>query len=429
MRFDTWLNSLFSLKQAAGFSARRRPIETLPSEVLLLIFEAYCRRLPQDESLPPLEFNITHVCQYWRALALGLSALWANISITSNTPLPIALAYIQRSQNLPLDLDVDLRYDPTNEREHENILELWKTIKVNSHRWRRLNVHVGPPIAPSLSKDLPSLETPLLEHLSMTSDSTTALSMKPFEHTPSLKSLRLQGIPIQPFTSSIGQITRLHLTGRSPVPISIFRELMAQMVKLSELQLCDRVAHGWPMYPSQADIVTLPALTVLKLADHQRPLCVPLLSIYAPLLRSLSLYDLVAHDLPESFRESEISAQYPSLRKLTITGKSSFIDDTAFTQLARMFPMVDHFALLDVGSFFVLETCQNLHEPSLWPMLQTLSMIPVVAENILCSLISTRRPTAKEVGLKKLVVPSPIHFNRKKWISERVRIEECCDFD
>ncbi|KAF8202242.1 hypothetical protein BJ912DRAFT_434301 [Pholiota molesta] len=409
MPLDSWVESLFSSSsEQIGRMTRKNTIEIIPPEVLLLVFEEYCRKSPQFGSSTPLEFHLTHVCQYWRSLALGISTLWTKLSIASNTPLPIALAYLHRSQSLPLDLDVDLRHDAADEKERQHILELWGTIKLNSHRWRRLTVRTGPHGTTSFSEELPDLETPLLEDLCILSDSIMAESMKPLDMAPSLKLVRLEGISILPFTPSLGQITRLHLMGHTPMPISIFREVMSQMAQLEELTLRDSVVQGWPRYPSTEDIVTLPALAVLKLSDRRWPLFVPLLSINAPTLRSLALYDLVSHDLPEPPIESQISAQYPSIRNLTITGKSSFIDDVSLAQLARMFYTVDHFALLDVDSTFVLESCQNLHEPSLWPMLQTLSMIPAVAENILCSLISMRRPTAKEVGLKDLLcLPLP----------------------
>lgn len=428
MPLDNWLESLSSSpSEQVERMTRRNIIEIVPPEVLLLVFEEYCRNSPQFGSSTPLEFHLTHICQYWRSLGLGISTLWTKLSITSATPLPIALVYLHRSQCLPLDLDVDLRHNATDEKERQHILELWGAIKSNSHRWRRLTVHTGPHGTTPFSEELPDLKTPLLEDLSIISDSIMAESMKPLDMAPSLKLVRLEGISILPFTPSLGQITRLHLMGHSPMPISIFREVMSQMVQLEELTLRDSVVQGWPSYPSSEDIVTLPALGVLKLSDRRWPLFVPLLSINAPTLHSLALYDLVSHDLPEPLIEGQISAQYPSIRNLTITGRSSFIDEVELTQLARMFHTVDHFALLDVDSIFVLESCQNLHEPSVWPMLQTLSIIPVVAENILCSLISMRRPTAKEVGLKRLIVPAPIQFNRKEWISERVRIEHCCD--
>ncbi len=149
------------------------------------------------------------------------------------------------------------------------------------------------------------------------------------------------------FTPSLANLTRLHLTSTSPMKISAFRELVSQMIKLEELTLRSRVVEGWPVYPEADDIITLPSLTTLKLSDRRWPLFVPLLSIFAPNLTSLSLYDLVGHDLPDTLMEHYILEQYPSVRNLTLKGKSSFIDEVSFAQLARMFRrwITSHFSM------------------------------------------------------------------------------------
>lgn len=411
-----------------GSIAQRRPIDKIPPEILLLVFEEFCRSMAPLEPSTSNECRITHICRFWRLLSLNFPTLWAKLNVSIKTPTSILSVYVQRSNSLALDMEVDLRHDPEDRAMRTHAMELWEIIKSTAYRWRRLNIHIGPHDATSVAEELRQVATPILEDIRMTCDVPIESPTQMFKGwTPALKSLRLWDVPLQQFVPSLANLTRLHLASTSPMKVSVFRELMSQMVKLEELTLRSRVVEGWPVYPEAEDIITLPSLTTLKLSDRRWPLFVPLLSIFAPILNSLSLYDLVGHDLPDTFMEHCILEQYPSVRNLTLKGKSSFIDEISFGQLARMFPAVDHFALLDVDCLFATESCHTLHEPALWPKLRTLSMIPMAPESVLCSLISVRGASAKQSGLNKLVGPMPIQFKRMEWISQHVLFEECHD--
>lgn len=125
--------------------------------------------------------------------------------------------------------------------------------------------------------------------------------------------------------------------------------------------------------------------------------------------------------------ETHICNNFPSLRNLVVKGKSSYIDNNSFTQLSRIFPVIEHFSLFGVDDFFVRESTRSLHELALWPKLRTISMTPLPSENMLCSLISARtRPTTKATALKTLGIPIPgAHFKRVDWINQQVTPEEC----
>ena len=422
------LHSVYLARIMEGSIAQRRPIDKIPPELLLLVFEEYCRSMAPLEPSTSNECRITHICRFWRMLSIDLSTLWARLNVSVKTPISILSIYLQRSNNLTLDIEVDLRHDPEDKAIRTHATKLWEIIKSTAYRWRRLNIHIGPHDATSVAEELRQLAAPFLEDIRMTCYVPIDGLTQMFKGcTPALTSLRLWDVSLQQFTPSLANLTRLHLASTSPMKISAFRELVSQMIKLEELTLRSRVVEGWPVYPEADDIITLPSLTTLKLSDRRWPLFVPLLSIFAPNLTSLSLYDLVGHDLPDTLMEHYILEQYPSVRNLTLKGKSSFIDEVSFAQLARMFPAVDHFALLDVNSLFTTETCHTLHEPALWPKLRTLSMIPMAPESVLCSLISVRGASAKHSGLNKLVGPMPIQFKRMEWISQRVLFEECHD--
>ncbi|KAF8909353.1 hypothetical protein CPB84DRAFT_1510982 [Gymnopilus junonius] len=406
------------------------PIESIPVEILLLIFEEYCRAWSKTKTCSLPELLLTQVCAYWRALAVQVPTLWTTLTITSQTPSHVVVAYLQRSQQLSLDLEIDLRHDSVDIVKREQALAAWTAVKPSSARWRRLDVQINPHDASFVSEDLQQLGVPRLQELRISSASHVSGITKVFEGgTPSLKSLRLSGMSVQHFGSSLRQLTHLHLTSNCPIHYSVFQPLMSRMTNLQELVLRSRVVEGWPLYPTPEDVINLPSLMVLKLSDRRWPLFIPLLSISAPVLHTLSLYDLVAHDLPEASTEYHLRENLPSVRKLILKGKSSYVDDVSFAQVARIFPAIDHLALLDVDAIFIRESSRIMHQTTIWPKLHTITMTPVVAEDILCSLISARTVPTTKTPLKILVVPVPTRFKKIGWISQQISIEECDDND
>lgn len=405
----------------------RCPINDLPPEILILIFEEYCNTWGLTNNVLLPELRLTQVCQYWRSIAINLSSLWTRIVASPLTPSHVIPTYLERSRALPLDVDIDFRYEPSDGTRRGQVLRTWNAIKPSAFRWRRLNLHIGPQDATAISNDLRELRTPVLEELRLSSGSHASGIKKLFKGgAPLLKSLRLVGTSLPCLGPSFAQLTALDLTSNCPMHFSIFQHLLTAMVNLQELALQSRVVEGWPLYPSPADIIHLPSLELLKLSDRRWPLFIPLLSISAPILRTLLLYDLVAHDLPEIFMESQLKQNHPALRNVILKGKNSYIDEFGFVQLVRIFPAIEHFALLGVDGFFMRESSRIMHRTTIWPKLRTISMIPVVAEDILCSLILARTRPTSQTPLKTLVVPMPATIKRIHWIAQKVNVEEYC---
>ncbi|KAJ3497620.1 hypothetical protein NLJ89_g10325 [Agrocybe chaxingu] len=307
-----WAARVKSKKSASEIVLSISPIEELPTEILMLIFEEYCDNWsPADKtSLPQL--CLSQVNRQWRSIAVSLASLWTKLAITPQFSSYIVSVYLKRSQQLPLDLDLDLRYEATDDFKRDRVLTIWKAVKSSADRWRRLTLQLGPQDASAVSEDLRELGAPLLEELEITSSShvsgiTTILDCG----APSLRHLRLIGMSLQRFGPALNQLTKLDLTTNCPMQFTVFKGLCQKMVKLEELTLRSRVVEAWPLYPSKDEIIPLPALKVLKVSDRRWPLFIPLLSISAPALHTLSLYDLVAHDLPDTFMEPQLRDTTP----------------------------------------------------------------------------------------------------------------------
>ncbi|KAF5316498.1 hypothetical protein D9619_006364 [Psilocybe cf. subviscida] len=399
-------------------------IDAIPTEILLLVFEEYCYSGDALKGLKPPQLVITHVCHYWRTVALSCTTLWSALDISPQTSLDMIAIYLQRSGDLPLSLQVDLRHDVSDPSTHEHVMSTWNTIKSTASRWRRLHIQVGPQDAISVSNNLRQVDSPVLEELRMTSVSHVPGLANMFEGgTPALKTLSLVGISLLQFAPPLQKLTRLHLTSNVSTSYETFWELLSKMTQLEELTLHSRVVSSWPIQPSLAKNITLPSLRTFKLSDQRCPLFVPLLSIAAPLLHTLCLSDLVVHDLPEASSESRIREYYPSVRNLVLNGVASFIDGVSFSQLTRIFPAVDHLSIVDVDPYFVRQSCEALHDPTIWPKLQTFTISPsLLDEDIFCSLLAARTTKSVKTALQTVIIPTRIHFTKLDWIIRNVNL-------
>ncbi|KAF9054401.1 hypothetical protein BJ165DRAFT_712690 [Panaeolus papilionaceus] len=403
-------------------------IACIPVEILTIIFEEVCTSTTSNNELDVRpEFTISHVCQHWRAVATNLPGLWNNFVASASTPSHITSLYIERSQELCLDLDLDLRHDASDHSRRASALALWSLIKTTTSRWRRLNIQIGPHDATAFSEDLREVGAPRLEALQVSSASHIAGLTKIFEGgSPSLKSLRLVGLSLLRFTPSTDNLTHLDLMSNCPMHFATFAKIMNRMVHLEDLTIRSRVVEGWPTQPTQDDHIHLPSLAVLKISDRRWPLFIPLLTIVAPKLHTLSLYDLVAHDLPATGTEAQLRENLPAVTNCILRGGSTYIDEDGFSQLSTIFPKVSHFGMIDVDEFFVKQSSTYMHKASIWPHLKTISMMPAVGEELLCSLIAARTvPTTTQ--LQTVVLPTPTQFKRIDWMSQKVSIQKCDD--
>ena len=416
-------------KSKSATADGHRPIETIPTEILILIFKQFCYASTSAEPSSTPQLHLAQICHHWRSVVLDLPTLWTKLAVSSRTPPHIVSTHLQRSQQLSLDVEVDLRHDATDMVTHERVLTTWNLLQTTAFRWHRLVLQIGPHVTSEISEDLRKLGTPLLQELRISSSShVSGLTTLLGGGAPSLKSLQLIGISATHFTLPLDQVTRLNLSSNSSMSFSAFHSLLSNMPNLKELTLRSRVVEAWPVYPSEEDMVILPSLTTLMLSDRRWPLFVPLLSISAPNLRTLSLHELVAHDLPEIEMESHLSNNFPSITNLLVKGNSSFIDDSCFSQLSRIFPTIEHFALAGVDEFFVQESARSLHEPTIWPRLRSISMTSLSTEDMLCSLISARtKPTKGRAPLKTLAISIPSQLKRADWIRQQVNVEEYWD--
>ena len=83
------------------------PSSALPPELLSLIF-IYAKPKKRVAHKIPFEVALSHVCKFWRNVALGTPGLWNRIDIYSKRSKAWVSPYLERSCQRPLDVYVDI---------------------------------------------------------------------------------------------------------------------------------------------------------------------------------------------------------------------------------------------------------------------------------------------------------------------------------
>lgn len=153
------------------------PICTFPPEVLSAIFAAG-REIEETSSTDsnPLsreaglsfELLMSHICSYFRDIAIGTPSLWTSIFIAPTTKPEKVLTYIARSLDCRLDLRVDMSGWASSALGRYAMMEMINFVSAQSHRWRRLSIAAaGESEDNSIVMMLCSRGAPALEYLSM----------------------------------------------------------------------------------------------------------------------------------------------------------------------------------------------------------------------------------------------------------------------
>jgi hypothetical protein len=132
------------------------PISLIPPEVLARIFHLLVLEEPPCSRQQDLDWiRVTHVCHFWRQVALGDSSLWATIScIPTNTELISEM--LAHARDAPLDIDIGAQ-------RREVILMFLPHL----HHTRKLRLYNLSMLHSDILQTIYDLEAPVLEHLEL----------------------------------------------------------------------------------------------------------------------------------------------------------------------------------------------------------------------------------------------------------------------
>ena len=199
------------------------PISLLPPEVLARVFHF----LLLEEPPFPIERDLgwrraTHVCRFWRQVALDDSSLWGTISgITTNAELISEM--LARSRDAPLDIDLNLNlhfdiHGALYEALYRKVLLLFPP---HLPRTRKLQLHNLSASNFDIIQSIYSREAPALEHFEIGFSNTSPGSPVVFHdlgdttlfkaRAPRLRTLLLSHVLITWSLIPLGQLTQLKI--------------------------------------------------------------------------------------------------------------------------------------------------------------------------------------------------------------------------
>lgn len=361
-----WLECNRAHNECAGISS-------LPREILAEIFETattmyHCER-------PPIEILLSQVTHHWREVALDAPKLWSRIANLNNAPV-----YLQRSKSVLFTLEVSLM--PTyihtrSERSHdEDIFQtVFKMMPSHLHRCRRLSVHclnqreVDHFIPCLRSSTAPYLKSMQLTCRSLRPPSLTRLPVFS-DGFPSLESLCLANLNIQPFIPALKSVTTIKFTAAkalSRMDLSEFCTALCCAPLLRELEITGDVFCAWE--PSMQ--IVLPSLRpLLTKNDLGSSLCGLLQTLSAPSLDKLTLKNVpfgairgflepLAHGSPPKF---------PLLHTLELGPVH-----IGLQRIIEVFPTIEHI-IFDTWAIDIPASLSLLHTLGYWPHLHTLTI-------------------------------------------------------
>ncbi|KAI0074829.1 hypothetical protein K474DRAFT_1497391 [Panus rudis PR-1116 ss-1] len=274
------------------------PVYQLPPEIVYHIILSYVSIHPPEERYSTkaiqTSINVTHVCEYWRVVALNHATLWTTLYIT---PRLLGTDFVQsilpRSRNLPLDVIVPrerpLRYmDPFFEKDAAHFLSL----KALMQAWPRIR----------------SLD------ISLFNEMNAILAQLCDQDAIELKSLALSDTLLY---ARAGEVVPLFITKRTP--------------NLTDLRICrseiTQAAYASFLLSSQLKSMTLDGARI-------DPEDLVALLRATPTLEFLALNDLeIATTLPDDSGLVEL----PNLRRLEIRADEADIT-LGYAQLIRIPP-------------------------------------------------------------------------------------------
>jgi len=374
------------------------PIQMLPNELLIVIFDETRDRLPSEGQCRSLEI-ISHVSHHWRQLAFSVPYFWTDLVIKLEQPLERLAAYLERSQQCSLNITIE---SCTAVPDVKTLVVL-DMIAKHRDRWRQFVLKPNEDTDTGLiSSYLSRCPAPQLQCLRLflpfdPPSLTTPLPWFWFRFCSRLSTLELY----------------IHRLQARP-SVAEFRGLVEASPFLKNLTMVGEVLDLSPDHGHSA--IEIPYLVSLSIGtgsaeNEYFSLLLGLLS--TPSLEALELWSLDEEGW-DVFRESVDvrSKKYPLLKSLALIEVDfGSLEDEIGTWLVSAFSMLQHLTLLEdederqenfndtVVRFLRLLSCPvlpqdqpslPLRSPTVWPDLRKLTISYTHDNDLLHDVLSSR---------------------------------------
>ncbi|KIM44276.1 hypothetical protein M413DRAFT_443296 [Hebeloma cylindrosporum] len=311
------------------------PIASVPPDVLGYILNFVYQKSDGDKNKRPNSpIVFSHVCRFWRSIALDNSLWWTRIIVTPLWNLDEVGTFLDRSKECPLDLRIFVNVDPTT-AEHvihptflDNYQHFRNLVSPHIHRCRifYLQAYFNKTtqfLVPYLLESFRRLDMPYLEQF-IVNGRLELEEISPqqslFSSAPFLRELRIGGHGLSNYLLPLSGVTKLHLTMRRPstgIPPVRLNAVFNECISLTELALYDNVLDlaGFSLRP----LFVFPSLITLHLLEDMALVSEFLILISsAPKLHKLVLVPVSEVDL-QLLARSTTRPHFPSLTSLVLS--------------------------------------------------------------------------------------------------------------
>ncbi|KAF9565851.1 hypothetical protein CPC08DRAFT_704284 [Agrocybe pediades] len=344
----------------------------------------------------PISVTLSHVCGLWRQLALDNPRLWDHIQVHSPWKVDPVQAFLERSKQMPLDVQLFLDYNDLNlstsrpDYYKTRFRTLGRLLSGQSSRIRKLDIRSDFRILPfrdllhEVLQDFSDKEMHILEEFIVYAyndygrrASSQRLSrsdrpITPFRATPKLKIVGLGRLAAISCLPNFSTATRLHLSGldsyssgRVPPPLDDILKSCSCVEHIS-------IAHDWSWNMDPSHVCEIPTLRSCYVFGHASD-SIPslLIRMRAPNLQELVLPPAWDKDIETAVIHDphiKIPVSFPKLQSLTIQDR---LTGESLASIAKIFPQITVLVVSKVQAS--AEVPKNIF--TLLPNLCTLSLI------------------------------------------------------
>ncbi|KAF8650402.1 hypothetical protein AX16_005209 [Volvariella volvacea WC 439] len=418
-------------------------ILALPSEILSIVFFQGQLMDKLEPAWPdmPFEILVSHVCSYFRDVAIGTRSLWTSIRLYSGVAAQRIATYVERSELCLLDVQIELTECASGE---SALSAVFAFVLIHSWRWRSFSIRaIESTVDHPIFHALCGLYMPTLQHLSVmmndadqAADSTAIVDRHyPIHTPPTLNTLRLRGVALFLFQPLLTKLTTLHIDHTKSLPLSLkaFQSIVTASPSLRNLSIYGEVidATGW-----SGESIVLGTLETLRVCGISNAIYSGLLvHINAPKLQSLTIKDAQEDDLSNFLSSHTHNPRFPHLSSLTLCEFN--LSAATYRHLFATFPFISSFALISTSSesslvLTLLGESIVSGEGKLsvwWPSLETLTaLLNFQDERMLDNLVRARQQNGKPLrALRMGVTRELIQSLHDDWLHRGTSLDSFSD--
>ncbi|KAH9890108.1 hypothetical protein C8Q73DRAFT_653017, partial [Cubamyces lactineus] len=407
------------------------PIHSLPVELLTRIFQLGVDSDPiPDEQIreePTFEVLVSHVCRYWRQVALHTPHLWTTIHFRTRAHMSRGEVYLSRNGRLPIDIYVDTCSEDDYQLHkdllfRDEFLPVFDVVLPHIDRWRELHLIVADLECKTFARKVLSTcgTAPALETLQLWHVQNWRTSERLFNHIgpppvvvfggelPSLKHIILQGVNLpwsrSPFLRNLSSVEFALHSDNVRMPFDLWRAMLDSSPNLTRLSLlfsgpraapspASPVIDGigwWGAEPPPPDAVIPPGT---RLPPSVEP-------IHLPALRDVQLNNLESDYVVALFR----TLHMPNVRSLHLGLDFEDQDFTPFVHFLAAPPRYRGVKLPNGGGHSAVGATASASPGPKLPVLERLSVsaLRCTVESWRALLVASKKLTRLEVDFSQL---------------------------